>query len=150
MMRNDRRPRIGSRHSALITLFLAIMLGVAGWSAGTESSRPEPHVVRLIVDYDDGVRKVFDALEWSKEMTALDALIAADRHARGIELEYRGSGATAFVVRIDDLENEGGGGSSRNWLFWVNTEVADRGAGSLRLQPDDVILWKYTAQPDKK
>lgn len=136
---------------------LALLAMVSALSAAAlmrqdaASSPPdeEPaHSVRLIVDYGDGVQTVFTALEWSKGMTALDALRQASEHPHGVALKYRGHGETAFVEKIADLENEGGGARSRNWLYRVNGATAKQGAGITRLAPDDVVLWKFTARTD--
>jgi hypothetical protein len=111
-----------------------------GPSAGQEQARKPPRVT-LTIDYGDDVEKRFKALEWRPGLTALDALEQAARHKRGIKLEHRGSGATAFVERIDDLENEGAGG--KNWLYQVNGQRAKRGAGALVLEAGDEVLWTF-------
>jgi hypothetical protein len=97
-------------------------------------------MVRLIVDYGDGVQKHFTALPWKDGMTVLDAMKAAQEHPRGVKLQYRGSGATAFLTQIDDVKNEGAG---RNWVYRVNDQLADRGFGVFQLKAGDTVLWKF-------
>ena len=93
-----------------------------------------------MIDYGDGSEKHFTAIAWKEGMTVFDAMQAADQHPRGIDLAYRGKGATALLERIDDLENEGAG---RNWIFRVNGKLADRGMGVYELKSRDAILWKF-------
>lgn len=111
---------------------------------GAEAERA--FTVSLTVDYGDGVRKVFHSLAWKHEMTVLDALRQADEHARGIELDFSGDGATAFIKRIDDLANGKdlpGDKGKGYWQFRVNGEKSKRGAGSMVLQAADEVVWYF-------
>lgn len=100
----------------------------------------ENTAVTLIVDYGDGVQKHITGIAWKEGMTVLDAMQHAAKHPRGVKFSYRGSAATAFLYKIDDLENEGRG---RNWIYRVNGKLADRGFAVCRLMPTDVVLWKF-------
>jgi hypothetical protein len=150
--------RLDCRLLLAVTMFAAMVLAAAvfawpllpaasgaGLAAAQEKAQEapaeEPPRVVLTIDYGDGVEKRFKALEWKPGLTALEALEQASRHRRGIKLQYRGSGATAFVLQIDDLENEGGGG--KNWLYRVNGQPAKRGAGVLALEAGDEVLWTF-------
>jgi hypothetical protein len=116
---------------------LAATLGATG--QGAEKDSPS-RTVRLIIDYGDGVQKHFTQLRWQNGMTVLDALEAAQKHPRGIEVKYRGKGATAFLTQIDDLENQGRG---RNWVYRVNGKLADRSFARFTLKSGDTVLWKF-------
>ncbi len=121
-----------------------------GSSGGVEpSGRSAGHTVRLIVNYNDGVEKHFTAIPWHRDMTVLDALNHSKKGSHGITFEYKGSGETALLSRIDDLQNQGGGRGKKNWLYWVNTDFADRSLGIRRLQPSDVVLWRYDVWSDQ-
>ena len=74
----------------------------------------------------------------------LGALCFAAEHPRGITFEQRGDGELAFLIRIDDLSNQGGG-EGRNWLYRVNGKPATKSFDAYVLSPGDVILWKYEA-----
>lgn len=146
------RPNDAARRSAwLLAVSLVLLLGGASvWAAGQAEGPaagekpPQPakeSIVKLTVDYGDGVEKRFKALEWKPGLTALEALELAGRHKRGVKVQHRGAGPTAFVEAIDDLENEGGGG--RNWLYQINGEKAKRGAGVSPLEAGDEVLWTF-------
>lgn len=125
-----------SRRSWLLLAAIVLLPGIATAAEPTAAKK----TVTLIVDYGDGVQKRFTAIAWTKEMTVADALRIAQKHARGIRVQSRGSGATAFVVQIDNLKNEGRG---RNWLYSVNGKSANRSYGAYKLAAADTILWKF-------
>ena len=107
--------------------------------------------VVLTIDFSDGMQKRFPQLPWKNGMTVFDALQWADKHPRGIEMKSRGKGATTLVLQIDDLKNGAAGKladgsvgrSKKNWIYWVNGELADRSCGVLKLKAGDRILWKF-------
>jgi hypothetical protein len=96
--------------------------------------------VKLVVDYDDGVQKHFTQIPWRKEMTVLHVLEAAQKHPRGIQFKYRGRDATAFLTKIDDVENEGRG---RNWIYRVNGKLGVRSFAVHRLEAGETVLWRF-------
>ena len=110
--------------------------------ASSSASQPDSpaRTVAVVIDYNDGVQKHFRRITWRSNMTVLDAMVAAQKHPRGIRFKYRGKGATALLVRIDDLENSAQG---RNWLYRVNGKLADRSFGTWKVQAGDTILWKH-------
>lgn len=123
--------------------------------AAPAPAKPAAHArhIKLVIDYGDGVQKHFVAIEHKAGMTVFDALLAAKAHVRGIEIEHTGSGATALVRRIDDLKNQGAGGStgeSRNWQFFVNDQYATAGAGATNIEPGDVVRWVFARYPAAK
>ncbi len=116
----------------------AVLAGVVGDPAGRKQ------VVRLIVDYGDGVEKHFTAIPWKKGMTVLATLNAAASHRHGIVFKHKGRGETALLTQIDDLKNAGAGADRKNWIYWVNEKPADKSFGLYGLKPKDVVRWKYT------
>lgn len=138
------RSRIGVV-GACLALALALSLGVR---AVARPPAPPADSVRLVIDYGDGVQRVFKALPWTKGMTVRHALEAAKPGPRGIDAEFTGEGEKAFLVRIDDCKNEGGGAGKRNWLYWVNATLGDRSAGVYTLAPSDVVQWEFASRKD--
>ncbi len=96
--------------------------------------------IRIVIDYGDGVEKHFTALPWKEGMTVFDAMQAAKSHPRGVTFRHRGSGATAFLLQIDDKENQGREG---NWVYRVNDKLAERSFGAQELKAGDAVLWKF-------
>jgi hypothetical protein len=95
------------------------------------------------------VIKTITDLPWAKGSTVLDVMNAAKDRPHGITFSYTGSGASAFVTRIDDVANEGGSGAKKNWQLWVNTSYADKSFGVYEVQPLDVVFWRFTTQAGK-
>jgi hypothetical protein len=129
------------RFFRLLSVFLVLILCPLGrFEAADEPAASKP-VVRLTIDYGDGVEKRFVALEWKAKMTVEDLLKQAQRHPRGIRFETQGSGATCFLTKIDDLKNEGTG---RNWIYRVNDKLGDRSFAIHPIEAGDVVLWKFS------
>jgi hypothetical protein len=124
----------------LATILLAI-------PAASDQAHAQSATVRLVVDYGDGVIKTITGLPWAKGATVLDVMNAAKDRPHGISFSYTGSGASAFLTRIDDVANEGG--AKKNWQLWVNTSYADRSFGVYEVQPLDVVFWRFTTQAGK-
>ena len=120
--------RFFARNRIAVCLILLVFstLPLAESRSAAADERPAGKLVQMAIDYGDGVEKRFSQLRWTAGMTVLDALQVAAKHPRGIEFQHRGSGATAFVYKIDDLENEGRG---RNWIFSINGDLAERSCG---------------------
>lgn len=98
--------------------------------------------VTLTIDYDDGFQKRFVKMEWQEEMTILDVMQAAKKHKRaGFDFTFQGRGATALLLKIDDVDNQGGG--KRNWIYYVNQRKADRSFAIQPLLPGDEVLWRF-------
>lgn len=119
---------------------LFALLAMLICSATLAQEPTAPKVVQLTIDYGDGSQKVFTQLEWKEKQTVLDVLQAAEKHARGIKVKHRGSGAALFVTTIDEVANEGVGS---NWLYEVNGTPGDRSCAIFDVQAGDKVLWKF-------
>ena len=137
-------PTASSRRAALLRVSPATW-AIIGVVLCLLAAAPEPRQksVKMIIDYGDGAELHFPALKWRKEMTVLDAVKASSRLPHGVNFTTRGSGTYTFVTGIDDVENEGGGSQKRNWIYRVNGKKAEVSVGAYRLQPADVVLWKF-------
>ncbi len=107
----------------------------------TAASQDTANAVRLTIDYGDGVQKTFVALPWNDKLTVFDALKAAERHPRGIQVSLTGAGETTFITAMDGQENEGAGG--RNWRYTVNDQPARHSAAVMELKSGDSVVWRF-------
>lgn len=102
-------------------------------------------------------------LPHTPQMTVLDLLLSAQaRQSAGssrlpppslesgppLQFVSTGTGPTALISSIMGLANEGGGKASRNWQFWVNSQMGQTGAGSAILNPGDRVVWAFTLWDD--
>ncbi|MEX2317747.1 MAG: DUF4430 domain-containing protein [Pirellulales bacterium] len=111
-------------------------------SAGPATAVANDQTISLAIDFGEGLRREWNSVSWRDGMTVADVLSAAARPT-GDELEFaqQGTGASAFLTRFGDTENEGAGG--RNWTYLVNGKHADRSFAVYVLQPGDQVLWKF-------
>jgi Domain of unknown function (DUF4430) len=137
-----RSTRLTRRAAARLLGAVLLIVAAAGDRAQAQSA-----TVRLVIDYGDGASKTITGLPWAKGSTVLDVMNAAKSRPHGITFSYTGSGASAFLTRIDDVANEGGG--KKNWQLWVNTSYADKSFAVYELQPSDVVFWRFTMQEGK-
>jgi hypothetical protein len=119
--------------------FLALLIALLAQC--TRAADPVP-VVRMVIDYNDGSTRTFQ-VSWKKDMTVKDALDAAKALGHGFDYRSIGSGETAKLERIDDVQNQGGGANRKNWQFWINDKFADKSFGIYVLNADDRVLWKF-------
>lgn len=127
------------RRLKAIPVFLLLTILAAALSAAGAAGAAEK--VRLVIDYGDGVQKHFNELPWRDGLTVLSATQLAEKHSHGIGVRVRSSGSTAFLLQIDDVANEGGGG--KNWVFRVNGKLGDRSCGIAKVEAGDTILWRF-------
>jgi hypothetical protein len=143
-MNASRCHRLTRRAAAILLAAMLLAIPAAGERAHAQSV-----TVRLVVDYGDGVIKTITGLPWAKGSTVLDVMNAAKDRPHGISFTYTGSGASAFLTRIDDVANEGGAAAKKNWQLWVNTSYADKSFGVYEVQPLDVVFWRFATQAGK-
>ena len=143
-MTGSRCNRLTRRAAGIILATMLLAIAAAGGRAHAQSA-----TVRLVVDYGDGVIKTVTGLPWAKGSTVLDVMNAAKDRPHGITFSYTGSGASAFLTRIDDVANEGGAAAKKNWQLWVNTSYAERSFGVYEVQPLDVVFWRFATQAGK-
>jgi hypothetical protein len=124
-----------------------LVLAAPGW--GRLAAAGADNTVRLIVDYGDGASKTVANLPWSKGNTVLDVMKEATTRPHGISFGFTGTGDTAQLTKIDDVANEGGGAGKRNWQYSVNGSPGDRSFAVFELQPEDTIVWRFTAEQGK-
>ena len=126
-----------------LVLAAIAMLHPAHGAEDVALAAPAKQTVQVIVKFGDGVEVHYTAIPIRAKLTALDALQETSKKRRGVRFDQRGAGSTAMVTRIDDVANEGGGRTSRNWIYRVNGKKGDVSAGIHELKPSDVVLWSF-------
>lgn len=135
---------ITRRAAGALLVALLVLLGYGAYSAAAQAP-----TVRLVVDYGDGTVKIIAGLPWSKGNTILDVMKVAQTRPHGISFSYTGSGASAFLTKIDDVQNQGGGTGKKNWQLWVNNSYVDRSFGEFVVRPSEVVYWRFMTQQGK-
>ncbi len=130
-------------------LAVTLLVVAAGWANCRAAEPNEENTVRLIVDYGDGASKTVANLPWAKGNTVLDAMKAATTRPHGISFGFTGSGDSAVLTKIDDVQNQGGGAGKKNWQYWVNGTYGDRSFAAFELHAQDLIVWRFTTEQGK-
>lgn len=138
-----------TRRRFIGTLLAVTLLVTGGLPADPAAAQRTGPTIRLLIDYGDGTIKIITDLPWAKGNTVLDVLNNAQTHSHGISFTYTGSGASAQLTAIDDVQNQGGGTGHKNWQFWVNSAYADRSFAAFEVQPLDVVFWRFTTEQGK-
>lgn len=143
--------------TGILTTFL--FCGLAGQVVADSSQAGGPPVgakvaqtVQLVIDYGDGIQKTFGRIPWKEGMTVKDMMDVAKSGGHGIQYQFTGSGDTTFLTRIDDVKNEGGGATARNWVYSVDGKPADRSFGVYKVNAGADVVWKFDVYraPGKK
>jgi len=94
--------------------------------------------VDVVLVFEDGVHKVMP-VEWTRDMTVLDALKRARKKPHGSKFRTKTFGDSALVIEIDGQDNDADG----NWLYWVNGDFATVSCNKYPLKPGDVVRWEF-------
>ena len=118
-------------------------------SASREVAAPSPadatgKTVSLVIQFDAGRERTFDAIAWHPGMTVDDLMTAASRLPHGFTYSVSGDHEMMLLGIIDGVANEWGSG--RSWTYKVNDVPADRSLAVYELQPGDRVLWTFGLQ----
>jgi outer membrane biosynthesis protein TonB len=104
---------------------------------------PEQTVTITIIGSNDlGVILNKAKIAFKEDDTVLDTLLRAaeDNH---FDVEYRGSGAMAYIEGIDNLY-EFDYGPRSGWNYKLNGTVLNKSSDTVKVKKDDVIEWVYS------
>ena len=123
----------------------ALLLSIIGCDAQPIESKSESKQisVNLDVDFQGVAENIQLNASLDSDKTVLDLLLYGKSNGK-LDFKYRGDGETAFVESINGIENQMGDGS--NWVFHVNGEMSQEGAGATKLSDRDSVLWKFSAE----
>ena|SRR3989338_4800183 len=121
--------------------FLAIQPAQAP-SSETQELRPSA-TASLMVDFGDGTLKTYLNLQIQPGETLLGVLqrTAAANNLELATKDYKDLGS--LVTKIGSKEN---GTGKRYWQYWVNNQHPPVGASAYKVQPNDVIEWKFIGE----
>jgi len=124
--------------------FTALLLALPGRAVAQDAPAADGPVVKIVIDFGDGLQWQYGSITHKPGMTVLDAMNqAAARTQRPLRFEHKGSGESAFLISIDGSANEGGGKAKRNWFYRVNDKLGDTSFGLKRLEAGDSVLWRF-------
>ena len=142
-----RWPCLLNRCSTVLALALLVLAAQSPTRPAAGQSANE--AVRLVIDYGDGATKTISNLVWAKGNTVLDAMKGATSRPHGVSFSFTGSGDSAILTKIDDVQNQGGGADKKNWQYWVNGVSGVKSFAVFELQAQDVVVWRFSAEQAK-
>lgn len=92
-----------------------------------------------IKGYDN--KDISGSVEFTDGMTAFHALQMLTG-SKNIDLDYSGSGSTAYVKSING-QSAGDKSAQSGWIYKVNGKSPSVSAGSFKLQDGDTLVWMY-------
>ncbi|MGO4347803.1 DUF4430 domain-containing protein [Paenibacillus sp. MCAF9] len=98
--------------------------------------------ISIVADKDTGTVLAPTVVEFKKDDTVLDVLKKITRKNK-IQMEYRGVKGGAYIEGIDNIY-EFDLGAKSGWMYRVNGEFPNKGAGVYKVNEGDVIEWLYT------
>ena len=123
---------------------IVLTVFVLGCGGGVVS---EPVSTKITVNLTVDFQGESDNLEINQSLTSNSTvmdLLSECKSAGILNFDHRGDGETAFVTSINGIKNQMGGGS--NWVFHINGEMSDFGAGTAQLENGDSVLWIFSAE----
>lgn len=98
--------------------------------------------IAIRADAETGVILKATKVSINEGDTVLDVLKKVTKQNR-IQMEYRGTSATAYIEGIQNLY-EFDKGPKSGWMYSVNGAFMKKGAGTTEVKPGDKIEWAYT------
>jgi hypothetical protein len=129
--------------SSASTSSSAVQKGGSTEPAAADSEAVENAVTLSIAgDEETGTIMPATSVELQAGDTALEVLKRVAR-SNGIQMEYKGAEAVAYIEGIDNLY-EFDHGPKSGWMFRINGQFPSVGAGAYTLKAGDRIEWLYT------
>ncbi len=124
-----------------VLLFIGMNISLPSEEASAEDAVGTA-TISIIGPTDIG--KILDvrAVEIKEDDKVLDVLIRITRREE-IQMDFRGSGAGAYVEGIGNLY-EFDRGPESGWMYKVNDSFPNRSAGTWPVEPGDHLKWAYT------
>lgn len=109
-----------------------------------QNSDVKKQEVSISIKGDDEMGVILKSTKVAYESgdTVLDLLKKVTKQNK-IQMEYQGSGGTAYIEGIQNLY-EFDKGPKSGWMYSVNGVFAKKGAGLAEVKPGDTIEWVYT------
>lgn len=104
------------------------------------SALPAPSTsFTLILDLTSGQKSLQEEFNVGANLFDILKAVAV---AEGIEIKFKEYQGMGFLV--DSIGGDKNGTGGKYWQFWINGKYATVGASSYKVQPGDVIEWKFT------
>ncbi|ASB49584.1 DUF4430 domain-containing protein [Alkalitalea saponilacus] len=118
-----------------LLLFVVVIFMARFGANATEGKTPVvKKMVKVYIDYGEGIRVDSSIVYWHDGLTAMEAL----QHC--VSVTTRPVDEYVFVSAIDTFHNQRGG---KVWYYTVNGEPAKKLAIHNRINAGDEVRWRY-------
>ena len=106
-----------------------------------KSVKSTEKTVQISIDTQESSDIWEQSVPWTEGLTVFELLLEQAEAHQELDVKAKGVGETGFVKAIFGIENDQASG--RAWIYYVNDEMGEVGAGVKDLIPGDQVLWKY-------
>jgi hypothetical protein len=100
----------------------------------------QPRTISLMVDYGDGMVRVYPDIVVGASETMLQML---EKQAQTGRLTFKTKEFAGLGTMIEAIGTKTNGQDNKYWQYWVNNVSITYAASNYLLKPGDVIEWKF-------
>jgi len=94
----------------------------------------------LMLDFGDGHVKVYSEIPVVAGETLIHLL---EKQAKTAKLDFTVKKYDSLGVLVETIGDKTNGEQNKYWQYWVNNQSMPYGADQYKVQPGDVIEWKF-------
>ncbi len=105
-----------------------------------------PYLVNLEFKYNnkkENISKTFD------KRYNIYEIMKSLRQENLLEFKETGKGDLIFIEEIKNIKNEGNGKNKKNWLYFVDGNLAEKGISQFFIDKETNIIWCFTTWEEK-
>jgi hypothetical protein len=104
------------------------------------ASDAQKQVASLMIDYGDGHVKTYSEIPVVVGETLIQLL---EKQTKAVTLNFTTKKYDSLGTLVETIGNKTNGAENKYWQYWVNNQSMPYGADQYKVQPGDVIEWKF-------
>jgi hypothetical protein len=116
-------------------------LGESPESSWRPSARPAGATASLTIDFGNGSRREWAALDCPPGATVGDLMRAARKFRPSVRYETTGEGERCLLTRLEGVAGEGPGG--RYWIYEIDGRPGQQSFEVQPVEPGERVLWTF-------
>jgi len=135
-----------SKKYKLILLIIFILISFCKKEINQQNKDAE-YQVNFIIQRDSFSKNITQSYRTTKSV--FEIMLDLKKQNQ-IDFKYTGEGDNIFITEIHQIQNEGFGKQKKNWLYFVNGELAQKGVSQLIIDNNAEILWCFITWEEKE
>ncbi|GIX42458.1 MAG: hypothetical protein KatS3mg129_2191 [Leptospiraceae bacterium] len=131
------------------TIFIFTLLFLFSCNKQKEQNHKDSNVnyqIQLKIKVDNTLSSI--SKEYKNPKTLFDIMMDL-KNQNQLDFQYQGKDKMIFITKINGINNEGSGKNKKNWLYFVNNQLADKGISQIVIDKNTQILWCFTTWEEK-